>query len=111
MATLSLNIAPNTMTWFPINSSVGASLVYAPTNNGQVVIRSNATVAMTDTLPVPNAYFMPNGWFIKISNKDASAAITLSAPTGTTVNGASSITISALTNVMIGFDGANYWTI
>ncbi len=66
----------------PVIKFVGTSLVYTSTNNGLVFIRSNATSAMTDTLPAPDLSIMGNGWNFQISNQDASASIALVDLTG-----------------------------
>jgi|ERR1700761_744199 len=109
-AILALNLAPNPNSWKPVNSAVGTSLAVQPTNYGQLILRSNATVAMTDTLPAANPYFMPNGWSVTIKNTDASAAITVSPPAGSTINGNSTGTINAGASFTFVWDGANYWT-
>lgn len=82
---------------------------------GQVFLRSNATVAMTDSLPNPHDREgdlppLPNGWFMIIRNTDASAAITLT-PVGCLINGASSLSIAAAAVARIVTDGTNYFTI
>ncbi len=97
----------------PVIKFVGTSLVYTSTNNGLVFIRSNATSAMTDTLPAPDLSIMGNGWNFQISNQDASASITLSAPTGYLVNGAASVTITDGVTKRIVWDtlNATFWAI
>jgi len=104
--------------WRPATNVVGTSVVYNYQNGGQLINRSNATVAMTDTLPTlissadnePGAIF--NGWILDIKNTDASASLTLSAPTGSLINGAASITLTFGQATRVYYDGAigNYYT-
>ncbi|HEX4044165.1 MAG TPA: hypothetical protein VHZ76_00685 [Gammaproteobacteria bacterium] len=110
----------------PITSLVGTSVNYANVINetftaanqiiGQMFNRSNATVAMTDALPVPNVSNggigpLPNGWNIRINNIDASAAITLTPISPATINGSSSLSIAAGHTSTIITDGTNYFTL
>jgi len=83
---------------------------------GQVFLRSNATVAMTDSLPNPQSKegdlpVLPNGWNMRIKNVDASASITLTPTLPATINGTTSITIAANATANIVTDGTNYFTI
>jgi hypothetical protein len=104
--------------WNPVAGIVATSVVYTYANGGQRFNRSNATVAMTDTLPLlissadnePAPIF--NGWSMDILNTDASASLTLSAPTGSLINGAASITLTAGQGTTVYYDGVrnNYYT-
>ncbi len=95
---------------YPITSLVGASFNYASQLSGtfalgsqvigQILNRSNATTAMTDSLPNPaisigDQTALPNGWNVGVFNTDASAAITLTPVSPVTINGASSLSITA----------------
>lgn len=108
----------------PITSLVQASVNYGNIINetftaanqsiGQRFSRSNGGSAMTDTLPNPLVNQggigpLPNGWWIVIDNNDASAAITVSPPTGITINGSSSLSIPAGSVANIITDGSVYY--
>lgn len=99
----------------PVYAFVGTSVVYNSSVSGLVINRSNATVAMTDTLLAPGISTgdigpIPNGYTVYINNLDASAAITLTPQLPATINGASSLTINAGTTVKIVTDGVNYFS-
>ncbi len=99
----------------PVYAFVGTSVVYNSSVSGLVINRSNATVAMTDTLLAPGISTgdigpIPNGYTVYINNLDASAAITLTPQLPATINGASSLTINAGTTVKIVTDGINYFS-
>ena len=109
----------------PITPIVGASVNYATQVNeswvmgkqdvGQFFNRSNATSAMTDTLPNPAQSTgsigpLPNGWNIIINNIDASASITLTPALPATINGTTSLTITAAHCSVITTDGVNYFS-
>jgi hypothetical protein len=104
--------------WRPATNVVGTNVVYNYQNGGQLINRSNATVAMADTLPAlissadnePGAIF--NGWLMDIKNTDASASLVISAPTGSLINGSASITLTFGQATSIYYDGAlnNYYT-
>jgi hypothetical protein len=109
------NITPIQAGATPVYAFVGTSVVYNSLISGLVINRSNATVAMTDTLLAPGVAngdigAIPNGHTIYISNVDASAAITLTPNLPATINGASSLTINAGTTVKIVTDGVNYFS-
>jgi hypothetical protein len=81
--------------WRPATNVVGTNVVYNYQNGGQLINRSNATVAMAD-----------------IKNTDASASLVISAPTGSLINGSASITLTFGQATSIYYDGAlnNYYT-
>lgn len=108
----------------PITKLVGTSYNYAAQLSGtfalgrqaigQQLNRSNATVAMTDSLPNPAAQFgdiaaLPNGWTVYVRNVDASASITLTPALPATINGNTTLTIAAGDTTRITTDGTNYW--
>ena len=94
---------------------VGTSVTYTdtlavPFNSleGMMIIRSNATVAMTDTIPSPTLT-RPNGWKMYVHNADASASITISTTNGALINGVSTLVVTAGSTFTIRSDGFNYW--
>lgn len=115
------NISPNYQyNWRVVSTLIATSQVYNYSFGGLRVWRSNAGTAMTDTLPViasssadnePGAIW--NGWYIDIINTDATAALTLSAPTGVTFNGVSagSVTLNPGASISVYSDGNNYYTL
>jgi hypothetical protein len=68
----------------PVNPSVtGNTYNYTGKDLGQYNVRSNAGAAMNDALPG----FLVNGWWTKIRNGDSVAVLTISVPTGKSLNG------------------------
>ncbi len=103
--------------WRVVSPIVGTSFTYDYSVAGLRLFRSNATVAMSDTLPalVTSADNEPaslwNGWYVQVKNTDASASLTITPPTGILLNGSSSaITLTAGQATEIYFDGTNYYT-
>jgi hypothetical protein len=109
----------------PIMALVGTSYNYAQQTSatfhlgtdyiGQQFNRSNGGVAMTDSLPAPAVTFgdqaaLPNGWNIYVNNIDATAAITLTPASPTTINGVATLVIPAGSSVFISTDGNNYFS-
>lgn len=77
--------------------------------------RSNATVAMTDTLPDPAANMgyvakLPNGWNITIRNIDASATVTITPTLPATIDGTTDLVLAAGDTINIVTDGTNYFS-
>lgn len=106
--------------WNPVNSQTGVgvtSVAYTPSVAFTVQVRSNATNAMSDTLPNPllpssdgsENVVIQNGWNFYIKNVDASASITLTPTVPATINGTTSLTITAGSIKKIWSDGINYW--
>jgi hypothetical protein len=121
------NISPatNQPNLYPITAIVGTSVNYGLLVNETFTLfqqmigtrfnRSNATVAMTDTLPNPATDIghlgkLPNGWNIMIANIDASASITLTPTLPATINGTTSLTITAGHTSTIYTDGVNFFS-
>lgn len=96
----------------PVNSSAaflavtGSPYAFGARNNGQIINRSNAGVAMADTLP--NANTLPAGFTFLIRNTDASATCTIT-PATSTINGGANLAITFGKTTTIWSDGANYW--
>lgn len=105
-------------TWHPVFTTTGTSVAYTANNAFLFCIRSNATSAMSDTLPDPTVAVsdgsenltIQNGWNIYISNHDASASITLTPTSPAKINGTTSLTITAGSTVRVFCDGTNYYT-
>ena len=74
--------------------------------NALLVTRSNATVAMTDSLPVGTS--LVNGWKVTIFNQDSAASITLTPTLPSTINATTSLTIAAGKSTTVYCDGTNY---
>ena len=89
----------------PLVVITGTPITYVASQVGMTIIRSNATVAMVDTLPALNNQVAANGWTLNIYNTDASAAITLTAPTGYLIDGASTKSLAAGTRTRVIWDG------
>lgn len=89
-------------------TSAGTSVAYSYTSMGRVYYRSNATVAMTDTLP--NAATLPLDWSVTIINTDASASDTIT-PTTSKINGATTLVIAAGAWAKIYSNGTDYFAI
>lgn len=79
----------------PVQTVTGATKTFGTADLYKETRRSNAGSAMADTFPGTSTAGLTNGTTIQLNNVDASAAISLSAGTGTTVNGLSSVTIPA----------------
>lgn len=97
-----------------ISSPMGATITgstYAilAAQRGYSIKRSNAAVAMTDTLPAIGG--IANGWWVTVLNVDVSANDTISAPAGVALNGTIGGTVGLASgqSVRIGFDGSGYW--
>lgn len=86
--------------WKPQQTIIGASQAYNFSFGALNVWRSNAGTAMTDTLPLISASTSdgesgtcPNGFYIKITNTDTSASLTVSATSGNTINGSTNSSV------------------
>lgn len=106
-----------TAVWVALTSltPVGAILTgnarnYTAADNDKVRWRSNAGAAMGDSLPTAAAVL--DGWHVTIVNVDASAALTISAPAGASLNGVAtgSIVIQPKESLgIIGNGAGSYW--
>lgn len=103
-----------TTNWLVINQgnsnlitiSSGAAVNLAAYGNGARFLRSDATSAMTDTLP--NANTLPLNWSIFIRNNDASATDTIT-PVTSTINGSATLAVTFGKSTTIFTDGVNYF--
>src|SRR5438270_12532728 len=77
----------------PVQTFTGASHTFVAADLYKETRRSNAGSAMTDTFPGTSTAGLANGTMIQLNNVDATASITVSAGTGTTLNGNASVTI------------------
>lgn len=95
----------------PVNPSVtGTTKNYTIQDFGQVRVRKNSGTNMMDALPTLGA--VSNGWWTTIINADTLATDTISAPGGTSLNGAvgGSVTLQPTQNVTINCDvNGDYW--
>jgi hypothetical protein len=103
------NSTEGLVTAAPVFIETGTSFTYNVSQLGMTLVRSNATVAMTDTLPVLTQANSANGWTLWIYNTDASAAITLSPVAPALIDGASSKSLAAATRTRVIWDGTNFW--
>jgi hypothetical protein len=77
----------------PVQTFTGASHTFVAADLYKETRRSNSGSAMTDTFPGTSTAGLANGTTIQLNNVDTTAGITLSAGTGTTLNGNSSVSI------------------
>jgi len=91
----------------PPQTVTGTSYVFATADLFKKTRRSNSTVAMTDTLPASTAIGISNGTQINIVNVDASATDTVTAGSGTTISGNSSVVIQPGRDIWMTYDAAN----
>lgn len=91
----------------PIQTTTGASKTFATADLQYETRRSNSGTAMTDTFPASSASGMANGARITVNNVDATAADTITAGAGTTINGSSTLAIEAGRSVTFVYDLAN----
>jgi len=97
-------------TLLPVQTLTGASHLFVAADLYQETRRSNSGSAMTDTFPGSLTTGLANGTMIQLNNVDASATLTLSAGSGTTVNGVSSVTIGPGRSTKWVYDlGATNW--
>jgi hypothetical protein len=90
----------------PVTSVTGSPINLGTYASGSTILRSNATVAMADTLP--NANTLPNGWHITVFNTDASATDTIT-PATSTINGGATLAITFGKSTTIYGNGVNYF--
>lgn len=89
-----------------VNAQTGTSYTYVTDDGVKMVTHNNAS-SIAGTLPQAGASF-PNGW--KTSVKNIGAGTLTITPTTSTINGASSISLTAGQGVTIVSDGTNYVT-
>src|SRR5436305_15250619 len=77
----------------PVQTFAGASHTFLAADLYKETRRSNSGSAMTDAFPGTSTAGLANGTMIQLNNVDATASITVSAGTGTTLNGNASVTI------------------
>jgi hypothetical protein len=77
----------------PVQTFTGASHTFVAADLYRETRRSNSGSAMTDTFPGASTAGLANGTTIQLNNVDATAGITVSAGTGTTLNGNASVII------------------
>jgi len=103
--TTGTNSIEGIITGAPLQVVTGTPYTYLSSQVGMTLIRSNATSAMTDTLPSLTNQVSANGWEIWIYNLDSAAAITLTAPSGYNINGSSTKSLAAGTRTRVIWDG------
>lgn len=96
----------------PVDPAVtGTNYPYTTADSGKLRVRSNSGIAMAD--PLPAAGTVGNGWNVYVFNGDASAALTITAPGSTELNGvvAGSLTLAHGASTAITADATgNFWT-
>jgi hypothetical protein len=90
----------------PVQTKIGTSYSYVEGDLFYRTRRSNSGTAMTDTLPPSTTVGMTNGTRIEIVNVDATAILSLSAGTGTTLP-TSAGTLGPGRDLMLTYDLAN----
>jgi hypothetical protein len=88
-------------------SSCTTSCTYNSSDLFQKTRRSNSGTAMTDTFPASSTTGLANGTRIDIANVDASANDTITAGSGTTINGNATYVIPAGRDIWFVYDLAN----
>jgi hypothetical protein len=78
----------------PVQTITGASRTFVAADLYKETRRSNAGAAMTDTFPGTSTVGLANGTTIQFNNVDTSASVTIAAGAGTTINGASSVSVA-----------------
>jgi hypothetical protein len=91
----------------PVQSLNQTSKTYTTTDFFKKTRRSNAGIAMADTLPASTATGLSNGTQLNIANVDASASITLTAGAGTTINSAATFVIPPGRDFWMTYDATN----
>jgi hypothetical protein len=91
----------------PVQTFTGASHIFVAADLYRETRRSNSGSAMTDTFPGTSTAGLANGTMIQLNNVDASASITVSAGTGTTLNGNASVTIPPTRSTKWVYDAPN----
>jgi hypothetical protein len=91
----------------PVQTVTGASKTFGAADLYKETRRSNSGSAMTDTFPGTSMSGLANGTTIQLNNVDTTASITISAGTGTTLNGSASIVIPALRSTKWVYDAPN----
>lgn len=89
-----------------INAQTGTSYTFVAGDKGKLVTTSNAS-AIAVTLPQATGSFT-TGWSVTIQNKGA-GTVTIT-PTTSTIDGASSLTLTTNQGVFLASDGTNYST-
>lgn len=91
-------------------AATGAAYAFTAAALGKVIVRSNATAAMADTLPGVGT--VANGWWVSIINGDGSANDIISVPSGRSLNGVlnGTLTLGPGQNVTINADvSGDFW--
>jgi hypothetical protein len=96
----------------PIQSLTGASHTYAGADLQRRTSRSNAGGAMADTLMAVGTSGLTNGAQLHVANADATASLTLTAGTGTTIEATGSLAIGPGRDVWLAYDAtATAWRV
>jgi|GEM_PF-5335172 len=91
----------------PVQTINQTSKTYATADFFKKTRRQNAGAAMADILPSSTATGLSNGTQLNIANVDVSASVTLTAGTGTTINGAATFVIPPGRDFWMTYDAAN----
>lgn len=91
----------------PVQSINQTSKTYTTADFFKKTRRSNAGIAMSDTLPASTTTGLSNGTQLNIANVDASASMTLTAGTGTTINGTATFVIPPGRDFWMTYDATN----
>lgn len=90
-----------------VNAQVGTTYTVLSSDRGKLVTLANAS-AVAVTLPQAGATF-PVGWWAEFENRGA-GTVTI-APTTSTINGGSSVTLTTNQSIKIISDGTNYFAL
>ena len=90
-----------------VNAQTGTSYTYVSGDRGKLVTHSNAA-SIAGTLPQATGAFGAN-WYAWVENRGA-GTLTIT-PTTSTIDGASSLALTANQGCLIASDGTNYFTV
>jgi hypothetical protein len=91
----------------PVQTVTGTSKTFATADLQLETRRSNSGTAMTDTFPASGATGMANGTMITLNNVDATASDTITAGSGTTINGGATDVVTPGRSMRYVYDAPN----
>lgn len=97
----------NLESMLPVQTVTGTSKTFGTADLYKETRRSNSGAAMTDTFPGTAVSGLANGTTIQLNNVDTAANLTLSAGTGTTLNGNASVVIPPNRSTKWSYDAPN----
>ena len=92
----------------PVTSTPGNSTAYTATLRGETLVRSNSGSPMSDTIAQAGTSGLINGFYFDLINNDTSAILTIT-PSGSTINGGSTLVLQPHEGARISSNGTNYF--